>query len=126
MGRVLVCGGDFNTVRSSFKRNGCLFGGVGIDDFNSFINEGQLIDILLVGMQFTWFGIENKRSRLDRFIVSIDWVSHFRGLAQTVGLRLISDHVPIFLGLENVNWGPSPFKFLNCWFLHKIFLSVVQ
>lgn len=29
--------------------------------------------------------------------------------------RSISDHYAVMLKEKDVNWGPKPFRFLNCW-----------
>ncbi|XVF06607.1 hypothetical protein REPUB_Repub06bG0063800 [Reevesia pubescens] len=63
-------GDDFNTVRSPLEKKGCLFVGVGGDDFNLFIDEGNFLDLLLTSMQFTWFRADNKRSRFKNFDVA--------------------------------------------------------
>lgn len=34
-----------------------------------FIEIYKIIDLPLIGRKFTWYGPENKRSRLDRFLV---------------------------------------------------------
>ncbi|XP_028065957.1 uncharacterized protein LOC114268915 [Camellia sinensis] len=40
--------------------------------------------------------------------------------------RLVSDHCPIVLKEDERDWGPTPFKFLNAWFLHQNFASFVE
>ncbi|XP_057808418.1 uncharacterized protein LOC131022891 [Salvia miltiorrhiza] len=59
-------------------------------------------------------------------IVNGTWVSvwpasYGRGLQ-----RSISDHCPILLSTEDVDWGPKPFRFINAWTSHGEFLQVVQ
>lgn len=38
----------------------------------------------------------------------------------------LSNHRPIKLNSEGVNWGPRPFKFENCWLFQKEFLPLVR
>lgn len=40
--------------------------------------------------------------------------------------RKNSDHKPLVLKSEEVNWGPKPFKLFNCWLEDKAFLSYVN
>ncbi|XVF14236.1 hypothetical protein REPUB_Repub09cG0040700 [Reevesia pubescens] len=69
--------GDFNMIHSPLERNGCLYGGVGVEVINNFIDAENLMDLLLVGMHHTWFEVENKRSRLDCFLVTTEWILGF-------------------------------------------------
>ncbi|XVF09640.1 hypothetical protein REPUB_Repub07fG0111500 [Reevesia pubescens] len=124
--RAVTIEGDFNTIKLGEERKGCVLTGVGIEDFNKFISEGEVLDLPLVGKKFTWYGSKNQRSRIDRFLVMPEWINMFRDLAQSSGGRSCSDHVPLFLQTIVVDWGPKPFKFLNCWLQHKDFLSLIK
>ncbi|KAK6247694.1 hypothetical protein QUC31_019259 [Theobroma cacao] len=59
--------GDFNTVRCIEEKQGCITFGIGIDDFNVFINLCELTDLPLIDKRFTWYGTDSKFSRLDHF-----------------------------------------------------------
>lgn len=50
-------------------------------DFNDFINNSELVDLHLVGGEYTWFrqGARNQFSRIDRFLISGDWDMYFSG-----------------------------------------------
>ena len=55
-------------------------------------------------------------ARLDRFLVSEEWDSHFGGTRQNILPRPISDHVPILLeGGRSLSKVPSPFRLKNTW-----------
>lgn len=55
-------------------------------------------------------------SRLDRFLVSHDWLSLWPDCVQEVMDREISDHCPLLLRFARQDWGPQPFRVINCWF----------
>ncbi|CAL5351826.1 unnamed protein product [Camellia sinensis] len=65
-----------------------------------------------------------KPSRIDRFILGFDWLAVFN--FKCWGLpRSVSDHCPIIMKEDSRDWGPEPFRFINCWLLHSGFLSMV-
>ncbi|MCI31492.1 hypothetical protein A2U01_0052704, partial [Trifolium medium] len=65
-------------------------------------------------------------SRLDHFLVSEGFIEKGCITSQWVGDRDISDHCPIWLVCSNLNWGPKPFKFNNCWLQHPDFFAFVK
>ncbi|KAK8573835.1 hypothetical protein V6N13_096766 [Hibiscus sabdariffa] len=83
--------------------------------FVSFVEEAGLLDLPASGKAFTWFGTGLRVSPLDCFLVSPPWVEQFHGLEQFILQRGISDHAPVWLSSGVVDWGPRPFRFLNCW-----------
>ena len=86
-----------------------------ITEFNNFIDESQLIDVPLIGNKFTWFSPDGKAmSKLDRFLFSEGILNTWGIDNQKVLQRDISDHYPIVLSANNINWGPKPFKVNNC------------
>lgn len=91
--------------------------------FSDFIVDNELIDLPLVGRKFTWTNNQAMAamSRIDRFLFSKEWEVHFSGVSQVALPRVISDHCPIKLCPNVVNWGPKPFRFENCWLLHRFF-----
>lgn len=38
----------------------------------------------------------------------------------------IGDHCPILLRSKYIDWGPKPFKILDCWFHDRSFKTIVQ
>ncbi|XP_057451987.1 uncharacterized protein LOC130743775 [Lotus japonicus] len=112
--------GDFNAVRYEDKRRGVA--GVlpcqrrEMAEFNLFIDNMELLDLPLAGRKFTWRRPNNQaHSRIDRFLVSKEWCDAWPNCSQLVLNRDISDHSPLLLRQSFQDWGPKPFRVLNCW-----------
>jgi exonuclease III len=114
---LCVCG-DFNSVcgREERKGRGVVFRQADADYFNKFIVDGLLIDLPITGCLFTWFkGDGVSMSRLDRFLISNKWCQKWPNCIQLALQKGLSDHVPLMLYVDDVNWGPRPFRMLKCW-----------
>ncbi|XP_058775615.1 uncharacterized protein LOC131649887 [Vicia villosa] len=124
-----VIAGDFNAAKNMNERKGSL-GRYKVSearDFLEFINLSNLVDVPSKGKKFTWFGGDGKaRSRIDRFLVADNIVNKWGVVCQMVGDRDVSDHFPIWLISNKVNWGPKPFKVNGEWFSNKDFLPFVE
>ena len=85
--------------------------------FSDLINSCGLADTSLEGGRFTWSGNEDGpiSSRIDCFLLSIDWEDHFQGLHQIILLKITSDHFPVLLQMESPMVAERPFKFENVW-----------
>ena len=74
---------DFNNIRRPEERVGLSQKGEidsNMDDFNEWIEELQLEDVPSVGRKFTWYKPNGTtKSRLDRFIVSAEWLRKWQG-----------------------------------------------
>jgi hypothetical protein len=71
-------------------------------------------------------GSEAIPKRLDRFLVSEDFLMEVRLHRAWVEYPFVSDHAPIFLQLENsIIHKASPFKFHAQWLLEKEFNEMV-
>ena len=81
--------------------------------FSNILNDLGLRDFPLQGGPYTWRGSHNGRlmSRLDRFLVFVDWESHCNKVIQRCLPRIVSNHFPIMLDSDSVRTGPSPFRF---------------
>jgi len=70
--------GDFNAVRSRSERKGVKERGVKVSElngFNSFIESNLLIELPIVGKNFTWFKHDGStKGRIDIVFVSEDWL----------------------------------------------------
>ncbi|XP_058775955.1 uncharacterized protein LOC131650251 [Vicia villosa] len=124
-----IIGGDFNATKNYSERKGRIERevGNGTDLFTKFIHEIDLVDIPCKGKKFTWYsGNGLAMSRIDRFLVSEVVVDRWVLVGQLVGERDISDHCPVWLVKDNINWGPKPFKFNDEWFSLNSFLPFVE
>ncbi|GKV35410.1 hypothetical protein SLEP1_g43679 [Rubroshorea leprosula] len=54
-------------------------------------------------------------SRIDKFLLSEGWLSKWCDTKQWGLTRTVSDHCPIMLKVNKMNWGPKPFKFFDAW-----------
>ena len=84
--------------------------------FSYFFDELELINLPLLGGNFTWSrGLRNQNlARLDRFLVSQDWLDHYGNVVQLKLLpRPTSDHAPILLDCGGMRRGTIPFHFEN-------------
>src|ERR1044072_6672323 len=135
--QVLSCqawcvAGDFNAVRYSSERRGTHSQGDGggggreMEGFNEFIDMMEIHDIPLIGRKYTWVRPNGKAmSRLDRFLVSQEWLDRWPGSSQAALKGDVSDHFPLLFGVRDQNWGPKPFRVLNCWLQHPNFREFV-
>nr|KYP35045.1 hypothetical protein KK1_043940 [Cajanus cajan] len=66
--------------------------------YNQFIEDVELIDLPLGGSKYTWFrpnGIT--ATRIDRFLVSHEWLTQWPHCSQKALQKDVSDHRPILL-----------------------------
>ncbi|GLT28935.1 hypothetical protein SLA2020_038370 [Shorea laevis] len=119
--------GDFNSVRSEEERRGRSEHSHYREDLNDFIESAELNDLPLTRRKFTWYKSDGSAmSRLDRFLLSDDLLN-FWGECCQIGLnRSISDHCPVILKKVDSDWGPKPFRVLNCWDQHPDFIETVE
>jgi len=54
-------------------------------------------------------------SRLDRFLLFVNWCSAWPNCILVANQRGLSDHVPLVLSVDVDNWGPRPLRMLKCW-----------
>ena len=66
------------------------------------------------------------KSRLDRFLVSEQWLASWPDSCQYVLPRDISDHCPIIMQTKKVDWGPKPFRVVDWWLHQKGFQRMVR
>lgn len=122
--------GDFNNIRHPSERVGVSQRGgedSSISEFNDWISDLEVVEVPSVGRRFTWFRPNGTaKSKLDRFLVSHDWLNRWPGCTQFILDRNFSDHCPILLKSKTVDWGPKPFRVLDCWLKDKSFDKVVS
>ncbi|KAH1114715.1 hypothetical protein J1N35_008093 [Gossypium stocksii] len=80
----------------------------------------------MTGKKFTWYSLDRKKSRLDRFLVEEEWLELFDDIQQQRLNRSVLDHIPILLIKESVDWGPKPFKFFNAWYRNKECPNIIR
>ncbi|XP_015938979.1 uncharacterized protein LOC107464572 [Arachis duranensis] len=85
----------------------------------------HLVDLLLNDRKFTWFrGLSC--NRIDRVLLSLEWVEEFPEIRLRGGPRGLSDHCPMVVEDTRLRCGPRPFWSLNSWFTHTDFLRMVK
>ncbi|KAI5423367.1 hypothetical protein KIW84_046364 [Lathyrus oleraceus] len=122
-------GGDFNTVRVKAERKGISnnFNIKEAEDFEDFISSMDLVDVSMINKRFTWYNLDGSAcSRLDRFLISEKLFDLWGVGGIVAGDRSISNHCPIWLNCNIVDWGPKPFKFFKGWCKHDDFIPLVS
>jgi hypothetical protein len=122
--------GDFNSVISREERRGVSH----VDSFSQemrefadFVENLELVDIPIIGRRFTWFHPSgNAMSRIDRVLLSEEWIDVWGQNSLWVLPRDVSDHCPLLLKRNGFDWGPKPFRFNNAWLDHKDFAKLVE
>ncbi|KAH1266004.1 putative mitochondrial protein [Glycine max] len=117
--------GDFNSIRSQEERIGTsqrMGNSSDISEFNNWIFDMELQEIKSYGSRFTWF----RPNGSDRCLVSEQWLSHWPDSSQHVIPRDFSDHCPILLKTDMVDWGPKPFRVLDWWLKNKEYQTLVK
>ncbi|GJW88208.1 RNA-directed DNA polymerase, eukaryota, partial [Tanacetum coccineum] len=119
--------GDFNKIIFEHERFGTNFNDFGANAFNHFISSAGLIDLPLEGYSYTWaLKSASKMSKLDRFLISEGLLSKFLSLSALCLDRNLSDHRPIIMRENVVDYGPSPFRFFHSWFNKDGFDKIVE
>jgi exonuclease III len=121
-------GGDFNIVRFPSERSSDSNYSTAMMEFSDFIAEQGLVDIPLVGGQFTWSNNQEEEiwSRIDRFLLSPSWEDHYPEVVQRRLSRVCSDHFPLMLECGNSRGGKRHFKFENMWLKYEGFVDKVK
>jgi hypothetical protein len=95
--------------------------------FGDFIRSMDLVDLPVLGRRFSWFHSNGiSMSRIDRMLVSEDWLTLWNSPSLWILSRSVSDHCPLVLRTNCVDWGPKPFRFNNHWLHHKDFKGLVE
>ncbi|WJX67033.1 hypothetical protein P8452_51532 [Trifolium repens] len=124
--------GDFNAVLHREERRGVnnnffITNPLELSEFQAFVNSMELEDIPVLGRKFTWFHPNGSAmSRIDRVLLSDEWLSLWGNPSLWILPREVSDHCPLVLRYNCVDWGPRPFRFKNHWLLHGDFKNVVE
>ncbi|KAK2663063.1 hypothetical protein Ddye_001637 [Dipteronia dyeriana] len=97
-------------------------------NFKKIIDLAKVIDLRMMRMSFTWCynRVADSWARLDRFLYDPMLLSWFPNLVQKGLSRSLSDHNPVSIGEQVVDWCPKPFPFLNSWLEDKDLLVGVS
>ncbi|WJX93350.1 hypothetical protein P8452_74886 [Trifolium repens] len=124
--------GDFNAVLSREERRGVAnlnfqSPSLEIVEFEAFVSNMEVVDLPVLGRKFSWFHPNgHSMSRIDRALVSEEWLSVWGQPSLWILSRSISDHCPLVLRHNFIDWGPRPFRFNNHWLNHANFKKVVE
>lgn len=90
---------------------------------NDLIGKLELGDPPLTNAFYTWSNFQEISicSRLDRFLVIVDWEDFFKPPRQVTIVRTVLNHCLMVLDSNTLKWGPTPFRFKNMWLDHKEF-----
>ena len=83
------------------------------------------MDLPLAEGSFTWSN-NTSWSKIDRFIMLLDWEAMYPDLLQKRVSRVCSDHFPILLDCDCIQGGKRPFKFENMWLKANGFVDQVR
>eukprot|EP00256_Glycine_max_P051991 XP_014618170.1 uncharacterized protein LOC102664727 [Glycine max] len=96
--------GDFNSIRNSSESFGVCHRGLedyGSREFNEWIEELEVEEAPWVG-------------------------SKWPGSAQYTLERNFSNHFPVLLRSKSIDWGPKPFRIMDCWLSDTSFKKTVE
>lgn len=120
----MVLIGDFNSVRRQSERVSCQYAAWDSSKFNEFFEKSELIEVN-GDPGFTWFGPANKCSVLDRALATVKWLEQGNWYKSMLS-RMNSDHKPLLLLIQGLNWGPTPFRFFDWWLKDPSFLRMID
>ncbi|GJX06282.1 putative ribonuclease H protein [Tanacetum coccineum] len=112
--------GDLNVVRNGDERRNSHVNTKETTEFNDFINDANLIEILMGGRKFTRVSDDGlKFSKLDRFLLNEEFCNLWGNLSVVALDRKLSDHCPIVLKDIDLDFGPKPFWAFDIWLEEK-------
>ncbi|XP_022041103.1 uncharacterized protein LOC110943678 [Helianthus annuus] len=80
----------------------------------------------MTGRKFTYMSDDgNKLSKIDRMLVSDNFMSKWPNAGLKPYPRVYSDHCPLMLCTESENFGPIPFRFFNRWLEDRRLVEIV-
>ena len=125
-GIPVIIGGDFNvTLEAADRPNGLGGQDPGSTDFRDVLAQARLQEMGPSDCRFTWRGSTNPmaRSRLDRFLCSVEMLEVFPSARVTALPRPISDHTPIMWTSHGETDRPPYFKIDRSWFREEGFVE---
>ncbi|XP_016164391.1 uncharacterized protein LOC107606902 [Arachis ipaensis] len=113
---------DFNEVIQIEERKGQDRLTASTAEFKDWVQDMQLVDLPLNDQKFTWFR-GCSCSRIDRVLLSVEWLEEFLEIRLKGGPRGLSDHYLIIVEDSKFRGGPCPFRSLDSWFTHEGWLG---
>ncbi|XP_022024883.1 uncharacterized protein LOC110925224 [Helianthus annuus] len=108
--------GDFNEVRVPEDRWNSNFDGNNALHFNNFIGTAGLLEYPMTGRKYTFMSGDGKKlSKIDRALVSDDFMYKWPNASLRALERTISDHSTLILATGRTDYGPILFRFFNSW-----------
>ena len=111
--------GDFNCVRSTREVWKCTYRRTDSEGFDSLIKNYNLLDLSPVNANYTWFGPEGKKSRLDRILANSDWAQMANWQVAAL-CRKHSDHKPLMMFSGEEDRTAKPLKIFNYFLTDKL------
>ncbi|XP_057746822.1 uncharacterized protein LOC130966078 [Arachis stenosperma] len=106
--------GDFNEILHVEERKGASSLTGTAEDFKDWVQDMQLMDLSLNDRKFTWFK-GRSCSRIDRVLVTVEWMKEFSKIRLKGGPRGLSDHCPLIMEGNRLGGGLRPFRTLDSW-----------
>ena len=99
-----------------------------MESFWDWINSHYLNNLHLGGAKYTRSNHQSPPTllRLDRFLVTSDWIDLYPEVCQIALPKPNSDHCPILLIYKTLKWGPSPFRLEPMWLEDKRFSALIK
>ena len=120
--------GELNAIKYLVERFSCTSFSPNMFKFSNFIEKHFLVDLPLMGGDFTWFRGSNNpsKSRIEKVLISTEWEDHFLDVTQRLLPCMLSNHCPLLVEAGGVLRGKSPFKFENMWLKVEGFVDRVS
>ncbi|KAK9080577.1 hypothetical protein SSX86_000335 [Deinandra increscens subsp. villosa] len=119
--------GDFNEVRFPHERLNSEFHPANALNFNNFISNSGLREYNMGGRKFTYVSSSgDKFSKIDRILVSPSFLRLWPNASLTALPRVHSDHCPLTLITNVLDFGPSAFRFYNSWIGRPGYMETVN
>ncbi|XP_074305794.1 uncharacterized protein LOC141641015 [Silene latifolia] len=123
--------GDFNNVLAMNERIGSEVSAAEVREFQECVDVCGLNDIPAQGAFFTWTNKQEvgdlKFSRIDRALVTDEWLLHFPNTITMFHPEGLFDHCPCTMTLNpDVARNKTTFKYFNMWGKDPGFLKIIQ
>ncbi|XP_016178574.1 uncharacterized protein LOC107621041 [Arachis ipaensis] len=117
--------GDFNEIVHMDEKNRATGLSATVEDFRAWINDMELVDLTLNDRKYTWFRGQSC-SRIDRCLVSLEWLDAYLDTRLRGRPRGLSDHCPLIVEDRRIVQDKRPFRSLDSWFTHEGFLRMLK